>query len=151
MIISDIQMPVMNGLEMCEKIFKIDPSIPVALTTAYSDSSYLMKAIELGIDKYIIKPINMLEILAVIQKSLNLESNQKEVHYEDYIQFILDSNPTFMFIMHSDEVEYANRRFLDLMGYENVISLKEQISSCESLFEIYGHEDEKKLVRVCFK
>lgn len=143
MIISDIQMPVMNGLEMCEKIFKINPSIPVALTTAYSDSSYLMKAIELGIDKYIIKPINMLEILAVIQKSLNLESNQKDIHYEDYIQFILDSNPTFMFIMHSDEVEYANRRFLDLMGHENVISLKEQINSCQNLFEIYGHESEK--------
>lgn len=141
MIISDIQMPIMNGLDMCEKIFEIDPSIPIAVTTAYSDSDYLIKAIELGIDKYIIKPIDMMEILAVIQKSLNLaETSNKEIHYEDYIQFILDSNPTFMFIMHSDEVEYVNKRFLDLMGHENVISLKEQIDSCKDLFKIHNQE-----------
>ena len=100
MVITDIQMPVMNGLEMSERIFEIAPDTPIAITTAFSDGNYIMKAIELGIDKYIIKPINMLEILAVIQKSLNLTSSSKDDHYEEYIQFILDSNPTFMFIMH---------------------------------------------------
>lgn len=147
MVITDIQMPVMNGLEMSEKIFEINPEIPIAVTTAYSDSNFIMKAIELGIDKYIIKPINMIEILAVIQKSLNLSSNaNKNVHYEDYIQFILDSNPTFMFILHSDEVEYANERFLELLGHENILSLKEQIKSCEDLFEIEDSKSEKNWI-----
>lgn len=72
MVITDIQMPIKNGLVMAEEIYKINPAVPIAVTTAYSDSEYLMNAIELGIDKYIIKPINMIEILAVIQKSLNL-------------------------------------------------------------------------------
>lgn len=152
MVITDIQMPVMNGLEMSEKIYEINPSIPIAVTTAYSDSNYIIKAIELGIDKYIIKPINMQEILAVVQKSLNLiplknvHTATRETHYEDYIQFILDSNPAFMFIMHSDEVEYANRRFLELLGHENVVSLKEQIKSCENLFEIFENESDKSWV-----
>lgn len=147
MIISDIQMPIMNGLEMSEKIFEIDPGIPIAVTTAYSDSDYLIKAIELGIDKYIIKPIDMMEILAIIQKSLNLvETNNMELHYEDYIQFILDSNPTFMFIMHSDEIEYVNKRFLDLMGHENVISLNEQIDSCKDLFEVCDEKNDKNWI-----
>ena len=36
-----------------------------------------MNAIELGIDKYIVKPINMIEVLAIIQKSLNLSLQKK--------------------------------------------------------------------------
>lgn len=142
MVITDIQMPIMNGLDMVERIFEIDATVPVAVTTAYSDSEYLMRAIELGIDKYIIKPIDMLEILAVIQKSLNLKVvTNDETHYESYIQFILDSNPTFMFVMHSDEVEFANKKFLDLLGHENLVSLKEQIQSCEDLFTVSQQEE----------
>lgn len=144
MVITDIQMPIMNGLEMSEKIFEINPNTPIAITTAYSDGNYIMKAIELGIDKYIIKPINMLELLAVIQKSLGLSSNNKEEHYEEYIQFILDSNPTFMFIMHLNEVEYANKSFLDLLGHDNIVTLKEDISTCDDLFEIEENKNSSK-------
>ena len=141
MIITDIQMPKMNGLEMCEEIFKINPEVPVAVTTAYSDGEYLIKSIELGIDKYILKPINMLEILAVIQKSLNLGTQNKICNeFEDYLQFILDSNPTFMFIFHSDKLEYANKSFLDLLGHENITSLKEYSKKCEKLFEFENVE-----------
>lgn len=143
MVITDIQMPKMNGLEMSEKIIEISPDVPIALTTAYSDSNYIMKAIELGIDKYIVKPINMQEILAVIHKSLNLESKKQDEHYDDYIQFILDSNPTFMFILHSNEVEYANKKFLELLGHDDVKSLQEHVDSCQDLFKIHGIETDK--------
>jgi YesN/AraC family two-component response regulator len=86
MVITDIQMPIMDGLEMSKKIFEINPAIPIAVTTAYSDGPYLMKAIELGIDKYIIKPINMMKILAVIQKALNLQKDSSKLNnYGDYI------------------------------------------------------------------
>lgn len=66
MIITDVQMPVMNGLAMSEEILKISPTTPIALTTAFSESRYILKAIELGIDKYILKPINIKEILIII-------------------------------------------------------------------------------------
>lgn len=147
MVITDIQMPLMDGLEMSQKIFEINPSVPIAVTTAYSDGKYIMKAIELGIDKYIIKPINMSEVLAVIQKSLNLEK-YNEIHsdYEDYIQFILDSNPTFMFIMHSDKIEYANKKFLQLLGHDDIVSLKEKSKSCEDLFEFDDVNIEKNWI-----
>lgn len=134
MVITDIQMPVMNGLDMAKKIFEINPSVPIAVTTAYSDSSYLMNAIEIGIDKYILKPIDMMEVLAVIQKSLHLSCNNTKV-YEEYIQFILDTNPTFMFIMNSNKVEYVNKSLLNLLGYENLNSFNDQIKECKELFE----------------
>lgn len=138
MVITDIQMPVMNGLEMSEKILELNPETPIAVTTAYSDSDYIVKAIELGIDKYILKPINMKEILAVIQKSILIKQNitTSSMDYKNYVQFILDSNPTFMFIMHSNKIEYANKKFLELLGHESVSNMKKQAKSIESLFEL---------------
>jgi len=58
-IISDISMPMMNGLEMMEKIKKDNPHIPFLLTTAYGDQKYLLKSIELGVSGYILKPIDI--------------------------------------------------------------------------------------------
>ena len=58
LIISDIQMPNMNGLEMVEEIRKSDDETPVIITTAYNDQEYFIKSIEVKIDKYILKPIN---------------------------------------------------------------------------------------------
>jgi YesN/AraC family two-component response regulator len=148
MVITDIQMPIKNGLKMAEEIFKINPSVPIAVTSAYSDGSYLMNAIELGIDKYIIKPINMMEILAVIQKSLQLSlpKNSFENDHSDYIQFILDSNPTFMFIMHCNKVEFANKKLLDLLGHDTIISFNEQIENFNNLVELLNVNTNKNWI-----
>ena len=49
LIISDIQMPVLNGIDMVKKIKEINPNIPVILITAFNDSDYLFKAIQINI------------------------------------------------------------------------------------------------------
>lgn len=135
-VITDIQMPIMNGLEMAEEILKINPNIPIAVTTAYSDGEFLIRAIDLGIDKYIVKPLNLSEILAVIQKSLKLQLRTKS--YEDYIQFILESNPTFMFVMNSEKIEYANKKFLNLLGYDDVSLVKNEELNPNNFIELSG-------------
>ncbi len=57
-VLSDIAMPHMNGLEMSEAIKAIDNEQPIALFTAFSQSSYLKKAAEIGIATYILKPLD---------------------------------------------------------------------------------------------
>ncbi|AXX91518.1 hypothetical protein CPU12_09910 [Malaciobacter molluscorum LMG 25693] len=141
-VITDIQMPKMNGLDMSEKILDISPSVPIVLTTAFTEASYLVRAIELGIDKYLLKPVNLNEILAIIKKSLyikNLEDDQ--IIYEDYIQFILDNNSTFMFIMNSSNIEYVSNQFLEFLGYSDLKSFNNQLNQNESIMQI----DELKL------
>ena len=59
LVISDIQMPKMNGLELAKKIKSLNSAMPIIFTTAFTDAEYLMKAIEIGVDKYIKKPIEM--------------------------------------------------------------------------------------------
>jgi len=57
-VLSDIAMPHMDGLEMSDAIKNINPEQPIALFTAFSQSSYIKKAAEIGIATYILKPLD---------------------------------------------------------------------------------------------
>jgi diguanylate cyclase (GGDEF)-like protein len=70
MVITDINMPNMNGLDMAKEIKVINANMPVILTTAFSNTEYLLKAIDLGIDKYVLKPVDIKKLIEVISKSL---------------------------------------------------------------------------------
>lgn len=81
-VVTDIQMPAMDGLTMAEKIRSIAPRTPIVVTTAFEHSNYLHRAIEIGIDKYVLKPIArelLLEALLDCSYRLRLEFEQKIV------------------------------------------------------------------------
>ncbi|MEA2091391.1 MAG: response regulator, partial [Campylobacterota bacterium] len=65
-IISDFQMPNMNGNELCSAIKKINPSVCFVLLTAYNDSNLLINAIDVGVDKFLQKPVNAKKLFNVI-------------------------------------------------------------------------------------
>ncbi|MBD3841749.1 MAG: response regulator [Campylobacterales bacterium] len=56
-VVSDILMPIMNGIEMSKRILSLKPQTPVVLTTAHTDARTISEAMDLDIDKYIPKPI----------------------------------------------------------------------------------------------
>jgi len=62
-IVSDINMPNMNGLEMIKEINKINTSIPTIFTTAHTEADFILDAIDLNIDKYIPKPLKIKELI----------------------------------------------------------------------------------------
>ncbi|MGA1932933.1 response regulator [Arcobacter sp. YIC-464] len=78
-IVTDLSMPNMDGLEMIEEIKKIDRDVPVLITTAHQDISYLKKAIELGVTSYIIKPIDIRNIIRSISKAIEPVNEKKEL------------------------------------------------------------------------
>jgi len=57
-IITDIEMPKLNGLEMAKNIRKLDKKIPIIITTAFTTNEYLLEAVELQLIKYIAKPVS---------------------------------------------------------------------------------------------
>ncbi len=65
-IISDIKMPVMDGLSMSSRIKEIDPEAKIILTTAHSDMEYFIQSIDIGISQYILKPIDREKLYGAI-------------------------------------------------------------------------------------
>ena len=69
-VITDINMPKMNGLDMLDKIKEISPFLPMLITTAHNDTDFLHRAIEVGVTGYINKPIDVRKLLDVIKKNV---------------------------------------------------------------------------------
>lgn len=58
-VLTDIIMPSMSGLELAKKIKEISPKTKIIVVTAYGSSEYLMEAIEIGVDGFLTKPISL--------------------------------------------------------------------------------------------
>jgi diguanylate cyclase (GGDEF)-like protein len=90
-VISDIQMPKMNGIKMAKEIRKIDETTSIIFTTAFGDSEYLKEAIEIGVDAYISKPIDKEKILKKINKIAdNLVLKQELENYTKLMKIVFD-------------------------------------------------------------
>lgn len=78
-IITDIQMPKLNGLEFVKRIRQKDKKTQIIIITAFCDRDYLLKAIELGLVKYLVKPVKEKEfeeaLYLCIDNLENCESN----------------------------------------------------------------------------
>jgi len=75
-VISDVRMPELDGLEMITEIRKIDAEIPCILTTGHGEFDYFIKANELGVYRYIQKPLDVNELFEAIfdcQKGLEVK------------------------------------------------------------------------------
>ncbi|MGE4496628.1 MAG: response regulator transcription factor [Deferribacterales bacterium] len=70
-VITDIQMPVMDGLEMCEKIMQEKPDVKVIVTTAFNDREFINKAEGLGVKAYISKPVMKETLMNAIKAALS--------------------------------------------------------------------------------
>ena len=72
MIITDIEMLHLNGLELCRKIRQKDKETPIIITTAYTSVDYLLEAISLNLIKYLGKPLKEEEIMEALENSFEL-------------------------------------------------------------------------------
>lgn len=67
-ILSDINMPIMDGLAMSKAIREIDKTTPIVLLSAHNESEYLLQSISLGINGYLVKPAPVKDIIAQLAK-----------------------------------------------------------------------------------
>lgn len=68
LVLMDVQLPVMSGIDSMKEIKKINPGLPILAQTAFAMSGDKEKYIKEGFDDYISKPINLQELLALIAK-----------------------------------------------------------------------------------
>lgn len=87
LVITDIKMPIMNGIEMIEQINELYPSLPILVTSAHNESEYLMKLINLNVDNFITKPLQSEQIFRVLHRIVKRIHNEEELdHYKHELE-----------------------------------------------------------------
>jgi len=79
LIISDLRMPNLNGLELMEEIKRKQLDTPVIFITAYGEVSSYMDLMNLGAFEYINKPVKGQEILSVAKRALEMHGNSRSM------------------------------------------------------------------------
>lgn len=67
LVLLDLNLPLINGLELCTQFRKINAAIPLIIITAFGDIDSKMEAFNLGADDYLVKPFHLKELLARIR------------------------------------------------------------------------------------
>lgn len=146
-VVTDINMPQMNGLEMARRIKEDNPQIQIIVTTAQSEEDIFIRSIEVGINFYVLKPLNRERLIEAITQSAEVVLLAREVEKKSKeIQMILDFQDNIVFVTNGENISACNRKFLDFFGYGTLLDYQEDTSGISSLFvqeESYIFRDEK--------
>lgn len=136
-VLSDIHMPILNGIEFVKKIRETDKNTPVVMITAHTDKKYLLEAVELHMEKYIIKPIDIDELFNAIEKCVEyININKKDILKvdEDYVYDYDKKELTY-----KSKVVILSRKEIDFL--EVLISHQDRIVTYAELQEYVWGDD----------
>jgi len=84
-IVTDIRMPIMDGIQMIKEIKAIDNDARIIVLTAASDTDFILDAVDLGINHYVLKPIKIEKFVAAVEQcleSVNMERRLRKQNEE---------------------------------------------------------------------
>ena len=67
-LITDIRMPFMDGMQLCEAVSHTMPWVQIVILSGYDDFAYAQQAISLGVKEYLLKPVSAQQLLEVLQR-----------------------------------------------------------------------------------
>lgn len=137
LVITDIEMPQVNGLDMSRNIRTLNRDTPIVVVSAYSNTDYFMDAISIGIDYYILKPIKMPQLIdtlfsaakRVTDKKLAEQFKQREINEkvqkasQNMLAQITNVSPNPTIVYTDGVISFMNSAFLELFGDDDLKEL----------------------------
>jgi len=142
-VLTDIAMPKMNGIEMSQKIKQLNISTPIIITTAFSDAKYILKAIDVGINNYLLKPVSLKKLFETLEKVSSEMVLQKKLKRSEQIldqyKDVVDTNSIVSKATKNGIITYVNRQFCDISGYteEALLGQKHNIVRHEDVPDLF--------------
>lgn len=146
-VVTDINMPNMNGIEMIEAIKEINYEQVVLVTSAHNDSEYLMKLINLNVNRFVLKPFNNKQFLYVLYKiAEELSFTKEQTKLQDEIvslskraQLIVDQAKIGIIVLEDNKIVMANKAFLEIGDFDTFEMLVLEMPEIGVLFEEASH------------
>ena len=127
-VMTDIKMPVMDGLEMTRAILEHNDKAAIIVTSAYNDAKYLLGAIELGISHYLLKPLDRDKLDASLKQCIEVVQRTRTLR--EHENAISESNRTINTLLTFGEKNVTNAICLDSAVERQLDQMIENILGC---------------------
>ena len=115
-VITDILMPLMNGVDLVREIRKTDEETPLVIISAHTDREFLLKVVDLHLEQYIIKPVNLNGLLEALARCLKRIAQTHTIVYELPCGYMYDVDHKLL--TYEGETIHLNKKeagFLELL------------------------------------
>lgn len=121
-ILTDVKMPRLNGIEMAKKIKEHNKHVPIIITSAHSEAGFFLEAIEIGVDAYLLKPIDRSKLLSTLETNAKITLFEREKEQQQkLLQAVIDLQPSIIFSANdSKKALFANELFYDFFSNEKL-------------------------------
>jgi len=120
-VVTDVQMPRLNGLAMSREIRQMVPDQTIVVVSAYNDTEYLFSAIELGIDHYVTKPVNVEKLLnklvALARGILAVRERARNQTLLAQYKLLVDQSAIVCKIDAAGNIIYVNDKLSEISGF----------------------------------
>jgi len=115
LIITDLNMPIMGGIELGAKVKALNPTIPIIAISAYNDEEHLMNAFRVGFDDYLIKPIVYNDLVNAVARVSNRYYLAKEL--ELHKKIVSSTQDMLAYLDEDRRYRVVNLTYASFHGY----------------------------------
>ncbi|MBD3841231.1 MAG: diguanylate cyclase [Campylobacterales bacterium] len=138
-IITDIKMSGINGLDLAHKIRDEDPNIPIIVTSAYNTVDYLTQALHLDISGYLVKPIDHKKMFSMlISQAKVILAKKNEQQRQNMLQAIINADSHMLAVTDLKEIFFANNTFINFFHLDNSKQFNEKYKTFTDIFIEHG-------------
>jgi len=121
-VITDINMPEMNGIEMSTRIKELDPGAKIIAATAISETHFLLDAVRIGISRYMLKPIEFDALFESIDDCIDRVRMERQVKAQNEfiakLSRVIEQSTDLVIVTNArGAIEYTNPKFTEVTGY----------------------------------
>ena len=133
LVISDIEMPHLNGIELSDALLEINNEQVIIIFSAYNDPMYLFELMNLGVSSFLYKPIKIEQLNRVLfrisrmisTRNTELERRKYEKVERKFLMGVMDLQDNIIVITDGKHIESANQSLLDFFDFKSVEDFKE--------------------------